>query len=71
MGIGQLAGMEKQPAIAAARSEAANQATARRGIRSTPRPAMNKPPQKTAGISATTVERPKNCMPRSEKTAPG
>ncbi len=71
IGIGQLAGIAKQPAIAAAISEAQNQAMMRRGMRSTPRPVNSKPPQKSAGISAASIESPKNCMPRSEKTAPG
>ena len=40
-------------------------------IRSTPRAVTKKKPQMTAGTSAATADRPKNCMARSENTAPG
>ena len=39
--------------------------------RSTPRPLASAKPQITAGTRAATDDRPKNCMARSEKTAPG
>ena len=71
VGSGQVSGGVMQPAIAANSSAAPNQAAARLPKRSTPRPLANSKPQMTAGTRAATEERPKNCMARSETTAPG
>ena len=69
-GSGQVAGGAVQPAIAASRSAAPNQAAPRLPMLSTPRAVTKKNPQATAGTTAATADRPKNCMARSENTAP-
>ena len=60
-----------QPAIAANSSAAPNQAAARLAMLSTPRAVAKKKPQITAGTSAATEDRPKNCMARSENDRAG
>ena len=70
-GSGQVSGGVMQPAIAANSSAAPNHAAARLGRLSTPRAVAKRKPQITAGTSAATDDRPKNCMARSENTAPG
>ena len=70
VGSGHVAAGVTQPAIAGDKSAAPNQARPRFGSRSTPRPLKKKnaPDHRRHQRAA---DRPKNCMARSEKTAPG
>ncbi len=70
LGIGQVAGGEKQPTTAADKSEPTIQVPRRAGMRSIRRPVISAMDQARTGSSATTLANPRNCIIRSAKMAP-